>query len=485
MIKLVERVPLFLRRSICEKIWEDLKVLTVYQRRIRGLYYPEKNTRYLQPLGKFYIDQFKEINEKLRKIVNKNQTFVKKNDEVCNLFETINFYSDEVFLKAAEISADISKLTSFYMYLDRALRHRSPLFGKNLELLYPAHYAFQPFYKLLLACDSICWESIKRSYFNGAICLISYFGERETSTVASQMIIPELFLKYEPKNYLFELNNKFQSSLYSGNPIDLEGLRLLGFISIPRHSHTHSRCTIFNVHEVIHNIIFLLCYSNIFRVPDFKDRLVNLAIGLFRSVERSELDSEKAVCNLVEIICDLASTALTGHAYNLASISSDQYRLWHEGGSDHPPDVVRNYACMKYAHENLGYTGNATINNTLEQLERLVTNRSKKRFPGYSRFLESNSYWSEIKDIIRTYIVREPFTQGETVSSLEIMNHLDDIAECEYPPSILLNSIWFKRLTEDRLNDSTSPSNYGGIKRHGIEVFVAMKKWLELQVSSD
>ena len=147
----------FQKRLVAEKVWEDLKVLQIYQKRIDRIlnfYYSPKSSL----IGNFYSSQIRWLNEKLGSIIN-NCLFHKFNF-IRKSCEAIPY--NEYFIKIAEFHEDIRELNRYYIYLDRAIRHRTPLFSRKLELLYPVHYAFEPLYKVLISSDAISWESIEK-----------------------------------------------------------------------------------------------------------------------------------------------------------------------------------------------------------------------------------------------------------------------------------------------------------------------------------
>jgi len=221
----------FLRRSITEKIREDKEVLQIYYKHLKQVI---EGKEHYSIFHKFYAEKLKGILDII--------------GEALKSMEDIDFLNHFTVFRVAKVHDIIRYLTEFCMLLDRAFRHRSPLFNGRLKI-YAAHYAFEPFYKTLISCDAILYKSIDRSERRNDLFLMSYFGERGPETLPYLVLIPEYLCR-------------------EGFTEDVNVIRI-GFVTIPRHMHLHSRCTVDNIHESMHNLIRLSYYQSCRRDGQF------------------------------------------------------------------------------------------------------------------------------------------------------------------------------------------------------------------------
>ena len=302
------------------------------------------------------------------------------------------------------------------------------------------------------------------------------------------MLIPEMiFKKYGEGVYIDRLRALYLNSRYKGSKWSLDGLKIIGFISILRHTHAHSRCLVVNIHEVMHNILYLLLFSEI-----FKDQLIlDYFLDLCQNFEEIMGKDIQYHSHINELLCDLLTTALSGFAYPLSLISSDLYRYPIIGmSSTHPPDVIRNYVCLEYANDIMqldpGYELKKIIENILDLSWHYIS--SNTIYWKYISFIMGE--YKKIRNII-SRIIWTPFNEDDLSYSLHAKcdlekNNLGNIVkyaeEGLYTPITLLNAIWLKRLKERRLVEPNEKLQLETAEKHSIEIFRAMKNWLEEQL---
>ena len=306
---------MFLKRSIAEKIYEDEEVLRIYYNHLMQIV--EERDHY-GVFARFYVKKLRDM----LNVIGEALENLKNIDYFAGHYTTfrLKWIHDTIYL-----------LTVFCMHLDRALRHRSSLFDSKIKI-YAPHYAFEPLYKTLISCDAILYESIDRSEaFRENLFLLSYFGEKGPATPPDPIRIPE---------------HLSQTGLIKN--ISISTITRIGFVTVPRHMHLHSRCTIDNIHEAMHNLIEL--YLNLKVVPErLKKAFIDLAEIYARYVhERAD--------HYIELFCDILSTAVSFFAYPIASVASDLYYLEKQPILPyHPPDAVRNYACFLFTYEYMSH----------------------------------------------------------------------------------------------------------------------------------
>jgi len=164
---------IFLKRSVLEKIHEDKEVLYIYYDHLKQLITIKKHYNII---ARFY-------SKKLEGMLNLIGEALENIENVERFFEECNYYDLKL------IHDTIYWLIVFCMHLDRAFRHRNPLFDSKVKI-YAPHYAFEPLYKTLLSSDAILYESIDRSVFSRELFLLSYFGERGPATPVRFMLLP-------------------------------------------------------------------------------------------------------------------------------------------------------------------------------------------------------------------------------------------------------------------------------------------------------